>query len=341
MTACFPHRIGAAALAAALALASAASISAASPEASAATCPTPPGTIDRPLLSGSYQPGLRAPLISWTTTCPNRSDFRLEWSYVRSDGTYTGRLAREGRGSSYQLPEPEDPNTVAVSFGLYNRDLGGGAGWNGATIPLQTVPPSTPGTPALIDHGEGRVTVTWTAPQSDGGAPPTYTVATTPASTGCTTAETSCLLTGLKVDSTYEVTVTAANTTGTGPASAANSITPDGPRLLAPTRVTAKVSPSTMKVTWRPPADRKTSTPVRYVVTTRPAGLTCRTTKTSCTFRRLDPGTTASFVVTAARGAKRTASLPSPVVTIPVPPPPAPTPTETSTPAPKPEQDLS
>jgi Fibronectin type III domain len=323
------------------------------PPAEAATCPTPPGTVDRPVLNASYVPGLRAPLISWTTTCPNLTDFRLTWSYLRSDGTYTGPLAWEGRGSSLQLPEPEDPNAVAVSVGVQNRDLGGGAGWNGAQIPLQTIPPTAPGTPTLVDNGEGRVTVSWTAPQSDGGAAPTYTVTATPATTpgsttsptttGCTTTQTTCLLTGLTLDSTYELAVTAANAAGAGPTSATNRITPAGPRLLAPTRVTARAKGSTMTVTWRPPGGQTTTTPIRYTVSSRPAGLACRTTATSCTFRRLAPGTAASFTVTAARGAKRTASRPSPIATIPVPPP-TPSPTSTPTapePTAKPPQDLS
>ena len=312
------------------------------PVSAAPVCPTPPGTIDRPVIDGAYVPGKRSPLLTWTTTCPNRTDFRLEWSFLLSDGTFTGRMAWEGRGDSYQLPEPENQNAVAVAFGLYNRDLGGGAGFNSAQVPLQVIPPAAPGTPSLIDNGEGRVTVTWTAPQSDGGAQPAYTVTTTPTTSGCTTTETTCLLTGLTVDSTFDVVVQAANSAGSGPVSVQNSITPAGPRLLAPTRVVARVVGSTIRVSWRPPTGQQTTTPVRYVVTSKPGGLTCRTGVTSCTFRRLEPGTAASFTVTAVRGAKRTSSRPSPTVQIPLPPAPtAPAPTPTSDPTPKPPQELS
>lgn len=308
--------------------------------ASAATCPTPPGTIDRPVVQGSYVTGLRVPLLTWTTTCPNLTDFRLVWSFIRADGTFTDPMAWEGRATSFQIPEPEDPNAVAVSFGLQNRDLLGGTGFTSAQIPLQIIAPTSPGTPKLTDNGEGRVTVAWTPPRSDGGASPTYTVRTSPATEGCTTTETSCLITGLRVDSTYDVTVEARTSAGTGPASAVARITPAGPRLLAPTRVSAKATGSTIRVTWRPPSGEATSTPVRYVVASKPSGLACRTDATTCIFRRLEPGTSASFTVTGVRGAKRTASAPSPTVRIPLPPP---TPAIPTTPAapPKPLQELS
>jgi hypothetical protein len=312
---------------------------AAAPPAEAATCPLPPGTIDRPVVQGSYVPGLRVPLLTWTTTCPNLTDFRLAWSFLRADGTYTGPMAWEGQAGSFQIPEPEDPNAVALSFGLQNRDLGGGAGWNGAQIPLQVIAPTSPGAPRLVDNGEGRVSVSWTPPRIDGGASLTYTVRTSPATMGCTTTDTSCLITGLRVDSTYSVTVEARNSAGDGPVSAGNAITPAGPKLLAPTQVSAKATGSTIRVTWRPPMGESTSTPVRYVVASKPGGLGCRTGATACTFQGLKPGTAASFSVTAVRGAKRTASAPSPVVRIPLPP--TPTPAATPEAAPKPPQELN
>ena len=308
--------------------------------ASAATCPTPPGTIDRPVVQGSYVTGLRVPLLTWTTTCPNLTDFRLVWSFIRADGTYTGPMAWEGRATSFQMPEPEDPNAVAVGFGLQNRDLQGGTGFASAQIPLQVIAPTSPGTPTLTDNGEGRVTVSWTPPRSDGGASLTYIVRTSPNTEGCTTTDTSCLLSGLRMDSTYDVTVEARNSAGTGPASAAATITPAGPRLLAPTRVSARATGSTIRVTWRPPTGESTSTPVRYLVASKPEGLACRTGATSCTFRRVAPGTAASFTVTAVRGAKRTASAPSPTVRIPLPPPAPITPVTPDNP-PKPPQELS
>lgn len=312
--------------------------------ASQEKCPRAPGmVIGRPQISVAYEPQRRVPTFSWTTKCPNLSGFRLWWNFVYPDGSLTGALQEETTRYAFTPPEPEDPNVTAVIVSVIDNDGFGGVGFGSSgRVPLQIIPPTTPGTPLLTDNGDGRVTVNWTAPQTDGGSPVTYTVTTKPATEGCTTAMTTCLLTGLAVDSTYEVVVQASNGAGTGGISAINSITPAGPRLRAPTGVSARVTGSTIRVTWRPPVGESTSTKVFYRVSSKPTGLSCRTSRTSCTFRRVGPGISASFTVTAVRGAKRTSSRPSPTVKTPLPPPPVlPTPTVAPEPQPKPEQELS
>jgi len=307
-------------------------------------CPRTSGmVIGRPEISVAFEPGRRVPTFSWTTKCPNLSGFRFRWNFVYPDGNLTGALQEDVTGYAFTPPEPEDPNVTAVTVSVIDNDGFGGVGYSGSgRVPLQVIPPTSPGTPILIDNGDGRVTVNWTAPQSDGGSSVTYSVTTTPSTEGCTTTGTTCLLKGLTVDSTYDVVVQARNAAGAGPISAMNSITPAGPRLLAPTGVSARVTGATIRVTWRPPGGQSTTTKIRYRVSSRPSGLLCRTSGTSCTFRRLDPGTTASFIVTAVRGAKRTSSWPSPTVRTPLPPSPvSPTPSDTPEPTPKPEQDLS
>ena len=82
--------------------------------------------------------------------------------------------------------------------------------------------------------GDGRATVTWTAP-TDGGSPITsYTVtpyigstAQTPATVNGPAPPTSATITGLTNGTTYTFTVSATNAVGTGPASApSNAVTP-------------------------------------------------------------------------------------------------------------------
>ena len=117
-------------------------------------------------------------------------------------------------------------------------------GLNPSTAPAAPAAP----TGVTATAGNGSATVSWTAP-SDGNSPITsYTI--TP-STGSTTLTptvitgnppaTSAMITGLANGTAYTFTVTATNSVGTGPASAAsNSVTPVAPTApTAPTGVTA------------------------------------------------------------------------------------------------------
>jgi predicted RNA-binding protein with TRAM domain len=126
------------------------------------------------------------------------------------------------------------PLTCTVS-GLTNGDsysftveatnaLGTGA----ASTPSTTVTPATvPGAPSIVSvtPGNGTVTVTWTAPSSDGGSSVTaYTVVagdvTTPANGGevCTwtTGPLTCTVSGLTNGDTYIFGMSATNAIGTG-----------------------------------------------------------------------------------------------------------------------------
>ncbi len=86
-----------------------------------------------------------------------------------------------------------------------------------------------PGAPTEVDGtpGDGRVTLSWTAPTNTGGSAITeYTVTATPGGSTCTTALTSCIVVGLDNGTAYTFSVVATNTAGDGVGSAEPSVTP-------------------------------------------------------------------------------------------------------------------
>ena len=108
------------------------------------------------------------------------------------------------------------PHTVTVTATT-------SAGTGLASASSSFTPATVPGAPTAV-KGTTKptsVTATWTAPASTGGAAITqYTAIATPGGRSCTTATTSCSITGLTNGKAVRITVTARNAVGSGPASA-------------------------------------------------------------------------------------------------------------------------
>ncbi len=88
--------------------------------------------------------------------------------------------------------------------------------------------PDAPGAPS-VTVAPGQATVSWTAPDSNYSTITGYTATASPTGGGssetCTTATTSCVITGLTASTSYSFTVTATNAMGTSAASTATSQT--------------------------------------------------------------------------------------------------------------------
>ena len=173
-----------------------------------------------------------------------------------------------------------------------------------ATLALAAVP-DAPAAPTATP-GNASASVSWTAP-ADNGSPITgYTVTSTPASAGCTTATTSCTVPGLTNGTSYTFTVVADNADGSsGTSPASTSITP---RTVpdAPSGVGATAANAALNVSWTAPANNGGSAVTGYTATAYDASTggtaqgTCTIATTSCTISSLTNGTTYYVEVTAA-----------------------------------------
>ena len=119
-----------------------------------------------------------------------------------------------------------------------NADQAGNGTWNAATTVPRTfaVNAVVPGAPTIgtATAGDTQASVTFSAPASNGGATITgYTVTSNPMGVTGTGAGSPVTVTSLTNGVAYTFTVTATNSAGTGPASAAsNSVTPASPQTI-------------------------------------------------------------------------------------------------------------
>jgi hypothetical protein len=126
------------------------------------------------------------------------------------------------------------------------------------SAPVTTVPGPVPAAPSRVAaaRGNGRVTVSWTAPTANGTAAITgYRVVASPGGANCTTTgATRCVVAGLVNGHQYSFSVVAINQAGAGP----GSIAVVGVPVTIPgvVRTLAATFPASMRtlVTWNAPA---------------------------------------------------------------------------------------
>jgi alpha-tubulin suppressor-like RCC1 family protein len=176
-----------------------------------------------------------------------------------------GRASCWGRNAQGQLGNDSTANALVPvpvdTSGLLNTKTVTAiqAGEYHTAVLFAGVPMPPPVVTAVA--GDGQATVSWTAPADDGGMPVLeYEATAIPGGAACTTATTSCAVTGLTNGTPYVFTVTARNAVGTSPPSAPSApVIPTAPVTPAPiaqqpakvTGVKAKVKKGRLRVTWK------------------------------------------------------------------------------------------
>ncbi len=145
-------------------------------------------------------------------------------------------------------------------------------------------------------QGDSQATISWTLPTGPGGSTNfTYEVTTNPSSSGCTTTQLSCIISGLTNGQTYSIAVTATNEFGTSATAATTTVTPESVPL-APIISSTSIGNASVTVSW---GSVPSTTPVSYTATAQPGGQSCTTSQLSCTITGLTNGATYTFTVVA------------------------------------------
>ena len=162
-------------------------------------------------------------------------------------------------------------------------------------------PAAVPDSPENISGtmGDGRILLTWTAPNDNGSSITLYTVTSNPGNLTTTSTSTSVVVTGLDNGTPYSFTVTATNSSGESPSSSSSSsVTPMGIPGI-PTSLSANSSASnSATVTWNEPSLNGGGVDY-YTLISSPGSVTISSATTTATLTGLTNGTSYTFKVSA------------------------------------------
>lgn len=229
----------------------------------------PDGSLDLPVIHNSYD--IPEPVEVADLDLDGQADVvTLHGGWLRA-GVYRGRAdATLQFEELYEIPYASHYSVHGLAIGDVNGD-----GWpdvvaadyNNGLIVLSNsavVVPTEPGPPTLESAapGDGQVSLAWTPPGDDGGAPISYYLATaSPGGAYCFVSALGCTIAGLVNNTAYSFTVRASNDVGIGPPSNALSTTPGVAPSAPSSLATSPNLAAGIGLSWQAPASPG-STPI-------------------------------------------------------------------------------
>ena len=207
-----------------------------------------PGAVTN--LSTQYTPGSTTLSVSWgvpSTGYPAPSSYQVteepSGSVISTSNT------------DYTYSDLTPGTTVTISVVAVNV---AGKGTSSLTQPVTIGgPPGAVGSPtASYVSGTPGVTVSWSAPATGYPVPSKYVVTASPGGKTCVTTTTTCVVTGLSAGVTYDFSIVATNTYGSGPSATTNAIVAKSPPSAPgrPTFAALRAGVTSVRLSWAPSA---------------------------------------------------------------------------------------
>jgi hypothetical protein len=281
---------------------------------SAASSPVIPAALPGAPRSVTAVAGDGQASVSWTPPASDGGSPITAYTVTSSPG---GKTATTGGTTTATVSGLTNGSAYTFTVVATNARGDGPASAESNSITASDAPDAPTAVTAV--PGDAQVTVSWTAPASDGGSPIIgYTVTSSPGGkTATSNGATTVIVSGLTNGTDYTFTVVATTARGNGPASMESEAVTPARSPDAPTSAAAAAGDGAASVIWTAPASDGGSSIIGYTVTANPGGQTATTNgTTTATVTGLTNGTAYTFTVVATNAVGDSQpSLPSDAVT--------------------------